>query len=217
MVEMMLAVVMTALVIGGVTGVYAYTMERMSYGVADARTQGEAEYGIDVIDSTISMAQSCTLVSIGGIPCLKCVMPAVCTDNNGDGILDHCTPDAINRRSLERWGTGYRVWFYLSDLTGTAGNQGSSLWMAKRSDDLNPTPSDDVKAFTYFPGNSKLRLTLLQALTASTSTMSNACSAQLSFGAYAGQGNGAAPSSASPATSYQFSLARTTYMHGWRY
>ncbi|HLK15781.1 MAG TPA: hypothetical protein VKT78_13340, partial [Fimbriimonadaceae bacterium] len=158
MVEMMLAVSMTAVIVGTVTLLYAYTIERMGCGVADATTQREAAYGLDVIDATINKAQSCASVSVSGNVALKCTMPANCSDLNGDGILDSCTPDAINRRSQERWGNGYRVWFYLSDTTANSATPGSVLWMAKRTDDGVPTQADTVKSFTYFPGNSKIRL-----------------------------------------------------------
>lgn len=212
----MLVVALTALIVGTVTAVYAYTIDRMGYGVADALTQREAEYGLDVMDQTIGRAQVCTQVSATGNPCLKCTMPANCSDTNGDGILDTCSPNAINRRSQERWGNGYRVWFYLADSSGLPSNPGAIPWMAKRLDDLTPTQSDLVMAYTYFPGNSKQRLDLLQAAASAPAGTTNAYSTSISVGAYGGLSQQLAPTSASTSSSYQFSLSRIPYMHGWR-
>ena len=121
LVEMMLAVALTALILGTVTSVYAFTIKRLGYGLADASSQNEAEYAMDVIDGTIGKAQSCTVVSMSGAQGLKCVMPATCTDLTGDGILDTCSPNYINRRSLEEWGNGYRIWFYFGGSNGHHG------------------------------------------------------------------------------------------------
>lgn len=216
MIEMLLVIAMTSLIVGTVGAVYIYTAERLRYGYADYRTQREAEYGLDVVDSTISRAQTCVLTAANGASCLKCTMPASCSDNNGDGILDACQPASINRRSYERWGNGYRVWFFLSDTTGAVGNAGSTLWMAKRLDDLAPTAGDLVQSFTYYPGNTKLRIGLIQSLTPSTTSNSNQLTAVIKVGAYANQSGGPAPSSASTSTSYQLSISRSPYMHGWR-
>ena len=199
MVEMLLVVSMTALIVGAVTAIYAYTVERLGNGLADARTQRQAEYGLDVVDTTINKAQSCSLVYVSGVPCVKCTMPANCSDANGDGILDTCTPDAINRRSLERWGNGYRVWFYMADATGVPGVPGSLLWMAQRTDDGTPTSVNTVAAYTYFPGNTKVRLDLIQSLTSGTATFSNEYTVALSVGAYTGQGGAAGPRAPRPA------------------
>ena len=217
MVEMMLVVALTAVIMGTVTAVYAYTVERLGYGLADASTQVEAEYGLDIIDSTINKAQSCSQVSVSGNPCLKCTMPANCSDTTGDGILDTCTPNAINRRSQERWGNGYRIWFYLADASGLPSNPGSIPWMAKRLDDLTPTASDQVKAFTYFPGNTNLRLDLLQSAATAPAGTSNTYSVSLNVGAYGGLSQQAAPATANTTSSYQFNLGRVPYMRGWRF
>ena len=214
---MVLVVALTALIVGTVTAVYAYTIDRMGYGVADANTQREAEYGLDVMAQTISMAQTCAQVSINENTCLKCTLPANCSDTNGDGILDTCSPNSINRRSQERWGNGYRVWFYLADSTGLPSNTGTTFWMAKRMDDLTPTFPDLVMACTYFPGNSKRRLGLVQAATAASVGTTNAYSISINVGAYGEQGQRAAPVTASTSSSYQFSLSRIPYMHGWRF
>ena len=216
MVEMMLAVSLTALIVGTVTAVYAYSIQRLGYGLADASTQQQAEYGLDVIDKTVNLAQTCVAVSVSSTQCLKCTMPSNCTDTNGDGILDSCSPSAINRRSLERWGNGYRVWFYLSDSSGTPGHSGSILWMARRTDDSTPTSSNVVTSYTYFPGNSVLRQSLAPSVTASPSVTSN--SYYESVGATANGNNTNGAIITFPAVSnYQFILTRMTYMRGWRY
>ena len=216
LIEMMIAVSMTALLVGTVTAVYAYTIERMGYSVADYSTQREAEYGLDVIEATIGRAQTCALVSVSGNTCLKCTMPATCTDKNGDGILDSCSPNAINRRSQERWGNGYRVWFYFADSNTVPSGTGPVFFMAKRVDDSTPTASDVVKAYTWYPGNTQLRLDLIQTMTAAAGGTTNQYTATVAVGAYALGHLHAAPANAGTNTSYQFALSRTAYMRGWR-
>ena len=214
--EMMLAVSIMAILIGGVTAVYAYTMVRLGYSLASYTTQREGEYGLDVIDHIIGESQTCSQISVGGNPCLKCILPASCVDPIGDGTSYVCSPDTINRRSLERWGNGKRIWFYLANSGGVPTTPGSILWMACRTDDSTPTATDIVNAYTYYPGNTKLRVDLIQALTTMAGANANLDQVTVTVGSYTGQ-DAAAPSSASLTNTYQPALSRTPYERGWRF
>ncbi|MHB8635897.1 MAG: PilW family protein [Fimbriimonadaceae bacterium] len=216
MIELMLTVSLTALIVGSLTAVYAFTIERLGYGMIQASSQSEAEYGLDVIDGIVSKAQACSTVTVSGIPCLKCIMPATCADTNGDGILDTCSPNAINRRSQERWGNGHRVWFYLAGNTGVPATQGSFLWMAMRSDDLPPTATDIVRSFTYLPGNTKARLDLIESMTASPGESSNDYYVNVETGSYGPTGSNGNSNGVGLSGVYQLLLTRKPYMHGWR-
>ncbi len=216
LIELLIAMSMMTVLIGAVTSVYAFTVQRLGYSLANYTTQREAEYGLDAIEHIVGVSQTCSQVTIGTNPCLKCTLPANSTDILGDGTQYACSPNAINRRSQERWGNGKRIWFYFAASPGDPTIAGSTLWMATRGDDLTPGAANVVQAFTYLPGNAKTRLDLIQSFGTSAGPNANEDTITIATGSYT-NADMAAASSVSTQSSYQPTLSRTPYERGWRF
>lgn len=147
LVEMTLVLALTALVVGVMTVLYGFTMERLAHATADFAATDDAFLAANDIGKLVAGANSCVAVTAGTITGLKCTMPATGTDKDGDGHLDSWALGNVSRRGLEEVRLGKRDWFYLSDSTGAFGTPGTILWKAERSDDLNPTTSDAISKY----------------------------------------------------------------------
>ncbi len=138
LVEMMIVTMLTAMVIGSLTGLFGFVTSRAAHAAAQAGAQEQADAVAESIAQTVSAATGCTVVTLSGSQALRCTMPAVSVDRDGDGRPDRWQLWQVSRRGRERFGTGGRVWFYQSDATGAFGSAGTWPWRAHRSDDANP-------------------------------------------------------------------------------
>ena len=138
--------------IGVLTVLYGYAMERLAHATADFFATDDAFLASNAISGTVKEAYSCSAVTVNSVTALKCIMPTAGTDKDGDGWLDSFSLSTVSRRGLEQVVPGKRRWFYLANSTGTLGNAGTILWRAERSDDANPTGTDTDHKFTYLNG-----------------------------------------------------------------
>ena len=213
---MMVAMTMTVALVGVTSLMYGFVAVRMGHALSKYTSQREAERAEDLIAQTVSLAQGCSLQSLAGNPALKCTMPANCSDLNADQVPDVCGPISEDRRGLDHYGTGQRIWFYVSDVTATPTVTGGSiLYMASRLDDSNPTVADAIQSFTYYPGGTLLKLHLLTGMSlpatgqtrSYTSSISTASTTQNDTTATSGTDN----SQLEAAT-----ISRTAYTRDWR-
>src|SRR2546423_251599 len=113
LIEMALALSLTALIIGVLTVLYGFTMERLAHATADFAASDDAFLASNDIGTVIRNANTCTTVTSGSVTGLKCTMPSTGTDKDGDGHLDSWTLTAVSRRGYEKVTLGKRIWFYL--------------------------------------------------------------------------------------------------------
>lgn len=214
LVEMALALSLTAMVLGVLAVLYGFSMERLAHATADFGASNDAFMAADAIGNTVRNAYSCTTVTSNGKTGLKCTMPANGTDRDNDGHLDTYTISSVSRRGLEKVTLGNRVWYYLSDSTGAFGNSGTILWKAERSDDLNPTASDVDKKFTY-SSTTKLKYPLITGLSFAVDSTAQTVTFTINSGSLirADRTPGATESNDNL---YAYTEARTAYWRNWR-
>ena len=213
LVELSLVLSLTALIIGVLTVVYGYTMERLAHATADFAATDDAYLAANDIGTVIRSAYSCSTVTSNGVTGLKCIMPANGSDKDGDGHLDSWTIASVSRRGLEKWAQGKRVWFYLGDSTGAFGTSGTILWKAERSDDLNPTTSDAITKYAYVT-STRLRFPLISSLSFTV----NSAAQTVTFTVVAGSLTRAerTPGSEAANQSYTHTETRTAFWRDWR-
>jgi hypothetical protein len=169
-IEMLLVVGLTAMVLGTLALLYAFTFGRVAHATASFAATDQARRSLDQIAKTASQAISCSVVTSGSVSALKCMMPASGTDTDGDGYLDEYVPSSVSRRGVAKYTPGKRIWFYLSNSDGAFGSSGTILWRAQRSDDCNPASSDADKNWAYYYGSTQQRFGLITSLTPAVDT-----------------------------------------------
>lgn len=163
---------LTAMVLGVMATLYGFAMSRLGHATATFVTTSDAVWAADVIEATVRDSYSCSIVSISGRSCLKCILPVTETDRDGDGFADRYNALGVTRRGWEKWGnTGKRIWFYQGSGAGAPSTAGTILFRAKRTDDATPTGSDIDNEFTY-ARDAKLRRPLISTFTASVNSSS---------------------------------------------
>ena len=167
---MALVLTLTAMVLGVMATLYGFAMSRLAHATATFATTSDAVWAADVIEATVRDSSSCSIVSVSGRSCLKCVLPLTETDRDSDGFADRYNPLGVTRRGWEKWGnSGKRIWFYQGSEAGTPSSTGTILFRAKRSDDTTPSGSDIDNEFTYAT-DARLRRPLISNFTASVNS-----------------------------------------------
>jgi hypothetical protein len=213
LVEMSLALTLTALVIGVLTALYGFTMVRLEHATADFAASDDAFLSANDISTVVGNAYSCTAVTSNGITGLKCTMPANGSDKDNDGHLDTWAVSSVSRRGLERVTLGKRVWFYLGNSTGAFGTTGTILWKAERSDDLNPTSSDAITKYAYVT-STRLRYPLISSLTFTVTASAQTVALTVVAGSLIRAER--LPASESTNQAYTHTENRTVYWRNWR-
>jgi prepilin-type N-terminal cleavage/methylation domain-containing protein len=216
LIEVMLATTLTAILIGVTTILYAYTMSRLGHCLSLYASQRETENAMDPIDQTMRLAQTCSEVTANSATTLRCTMPQTCSDTNNDSIFDTCTPTQINRRGYERYGTGKRVWFYLSDSIGVPVAGGTILTMAVvPSVDSTPSITSVISSFGRYPGQTATMFDLISSYAVSNPSQTR--SAQVSITAVSLTRNNTKGSDGeSTASERSAALSRIVYSKEWR-
>lgn len=211
LIEMTLVLGLTALVIGVMTVLYGFTMERLAHATADFAATDDAFLSANDIGNVVAGANSCSTVTSGGVTGLKCIMPATGSDKDGDGHLDSWTLANVSKRGLEEVTQGKRDWFYLSDSTGAFGVSGTILWKAERSDALNPIASDAISKYANLT-STQLRYPFISSVTFSV----NSAAQTVTYTVTAGSMVRAARTPGTEATNAEYTHVetRTTF---WRF
>jgi len=148
LVEMIIASGLLAVVVTALTALYGFAGKRNLYAIARFSALRAASVSVKDIETTVESAVNCQKVVNGGSDALVCTMPLNGTDTNGDGVSDSFTPTRISKRGYPRYGTGQRVWYFLSDANGIYGNSGPYLYRAIRNDASNPGVDDIDKVWS---------------------------------------------------------------------
>lgn len=215
LVEMSLALSLTALVVGVLAALYGFTMVRLAHATASFGATDDAFLIGNDISLVVRDAYSCTTVTANGKTGLKCTMPSNGTDRDNDGSLDTYSFSSMSRRGQEKVALGKRVWFYLSDSTGAFGNTGTILWRAERSDDLNPTASNVLSRYTYVNGTSRLRYPFISTLSFTVDATNYTVLISLTTGELI-QAERVPGATDSANMKYTHSESRTVFWRNWR-
>lgn len=154
LVELLFVTVITAIIVGSLGSLFLFVANRAAQTMSKNSVLMQAQALADELDATFSQAQGCVLIPIRtGVNGIKCVLPSVGTDSEGDGVIDKYGAAWIGPTGREGFGTGKRVWFYMSNSGGLTANavvKGGVLWRAWRNDDSLPTSSDIDAKFAYY-------------------------------------------------------------------
>ena len=152
LVELLIVIGVSAIVLGALGTLYAYTASQLGDATAELAATDQATSAFGDVEASIRNAVLCETKTLNGITALRCKMPAVEVDLNGDGIADSYAPNSLDKNGLEKYGLGKRVWYYPSDSTGTFGAVGTTLWRAVVADDKNPVAANLDLAWTFLYG-----------------------------------------------------------------
>ena len=152
LVELLIVIGVSAIVLGGLGTLYAYTASQLGDATAELAATDQATRALGEIEWSVQNAVLCETKTLNGVTALRCKMPAVEIDLNGDGIADSYAPNSLDKKGLEKYGLGKRVWYYPSDSTGTFGAVGTTLWRAVVAGDGNPASADRDLLWTFLYG-----------------------------------------------------------------
>lgn len=154
LVELLFVTAITATIVGALGGLFVFVGTRAAQTMAKNGVLLQAQALSEELDATFSQAQGCRVLPIKtGVNAIKCVLPTTGVDDDGNGVIDRYEVEWIGPTGREGYGTGKRVWFFMSDLTGTTAssmNSGGVLWRAWRNDDSTPTAADIDREFAYY-------------------------------------------------------------------
>ncbi|MCH8274197.1 MAG: type II secretion system protein [Armatimonadetes bacterium] len=220
LVELIVATGLTAVIVGTLAAFYALVTIRSAHSAAKVSVVMQAQSLADEIARTIEQSVECDLVSQGGgIKALKCIMPAQGTDTDGDGRLDTFWPQSVSAGGNEKFGEGKRVWFYMADSSAAFKIPGPILWRAERNDDVEPTPLDVDKEWSYYYDSGRPKWHLVESVEfdivgdqLATFTINLSSLTRADKSAIGVPADAAAPG----ADRYLLTLTRTVFWRNWR-
>lgn len=165
LVEAVISAALTVVVVGTLAAVYSFSVQQAASAVAAVNSTKQAQQLADEMAKTISNSVSVKVVNSGGNIGIKCILPAVGTDTDMDGLQDTFVPQKVSKRGIEKYGTGTRVWYYMATGTGNFTNPGTIVWRAQRSDDTLPVGADTNYSWTYYYSGSVSRWNIIQSIT----------------------------------------------------
>ncbi len=164
--ELTLAIALSALIIGAVASLYAFVVIRSGGSGAHSALLFQSRRVLGDIASTVRQSVNCQVITSGGNTGLKCLLPVKAVDLDGDGVTDRYDPNIVTGFGIPRYGsTGARVWFYKASTSGNFTSPGPILFKAIRFDDALPTGSDVDKAWTYYYSTGPSQTNLIDSLT----------------------------------------------------
>ena len=131
----------SSIVLLGLGLLYVATMSQTGDAVAEMAATDQATGAFADMEFSVRNAVLCDLVTLNGVTALRCKMPSVEVDLNGDGTPESYAPASFDAFGCEKYALGKRVWYYLADSTGVFGTTGTTLWRSVTTSDTNPTAS----------------------------------------------------------------------------
>ena len=128
LIELLVVIGVSSIVLGGLGALYVYTASQIGDAMAEIAATDQVATAFESIEWSVRNATLCEAKTVGGVTALRCKMPREEIDINGDGVPESYAPASLDKKGLEKYGTGKRVWYYLSDATGLVGASGSTLW-----------------------------------------------------------------------------------------
>lgn len=164
LVEMMVVLGVASIVLLGLGLLYTTTMSQLGDAAGEMAATDQASTAFADMEFSVRNAVVCDMVTLNGVTALRCRLPSVGVDLNGDGVPESYAPATLDKFGLEHYALGTRVWYYLSDATGAFGTAGTILWRANVATDANPATGDRDLAWTLVNGVSP-RFTLVTGFT----------------------------------------------------
>ncbi|MFY9234519.1 MAG: prepilin-type N-terminal cleavage/methylation domain-containing protein [Fimbriimonadaceae bacterium] len=216
LVEVLLTSIISAITVGSMAMVYNFSATRTAMAFANNSATIQMQTLSRELDDTISRATSSTVITVGGSVGLKSVMPATEADTDGDGTNDSYSPVSM-AGGAPKWGTGKRVWFYMSNATGNFLTPGTILWKAERNDDAYPTGANTDASFTYISGSSIPRFGLIDTITWATNATDKTVTYTVRANSLArGDRKSATAYTTDSARAQVVNLTRTVLNENWR-
>jgi len=150
LIELLLVMTITVTLMIVMTGLYAFVAYRTSDSVSQYNSYRQMDQFFKAVEETFGGAVSYTVGNFGSNRIyVKCAMPNLGTDRDGDGILDSYIPSSVNKMNQEKYDIGKYVWYYNSDITGKPGNGGFYWFRAVRSDSNSIVIGDIDKSWSW--------------------------------------------------------------------
>ncbi|MEI7576651.1 MAG: hypothetical protein WCK51_07145 [Armatimonadota bacterium] len=150
LIEMTLALVLTALIVGTASTLYSFVAIRTADAVSRFSTLQSSTTLVSAMRVACMGAVRVETKSISGKTALVCTLPKEGIDRDADGFQDYTQPDATDKMLRETYSRNQRVWFYSADALGLPGSTGSFWFMAIRTDDTTPTVSDINRDWSFW-------------------------------------------------------------------
>ncbi len=155
LVELMFVTAITAVIVGALAGLFVFVGARASQAMASNGVLLQSQSLANELDAAISQSNGCQAITLGSLNAIRCTQPADGVDRDGDGIADSFLTDNVGPLGREAYGSGRRVWFYMSDSTGDpsrnpTGSMDGYLYRAYRNDDNAPTVADIDRKFSFY-------------------------------------------------------------------
>lgn len=180
LIELLVVMALSSLVLGVLGTLYVYVTSQTGDSLAELLSTDQANGAMSDMAFSARNAISCDTPTLNSVTALRCTLPANGVDLNGDGSPESYRPTSLDKFGREKFTSGARVWYYLSDSTGVFGANGKQLWRATRHDDFYPVSGDrDLTWSLQYGQAGKPRFSLVDALTVSVDPTSGLVSIDL--------------------------------------
>lgn len=230
LIEATLTMALSAMVIGVMATLYAFASARSAHAVANQAGTYQASKLLDEIQKIVHASTVCSAATIGSANAIKCTLPTQGIDRRGKDCTDKFNsngsapcesdppsrfrPQHASRRGAEEWGANQRVWFYLSNASGTPGTAGTYVWRARRNDDLTPTSSNIDSSWAAYYATGPVAFNLISLFTLSVNAANQSVTVSVRAGSVIGAKRIATTQES--AISDSITASRTIYWRNWR-
>lgn len=157
LIETVLAVALSAMVIGVIATLYGFATIRLSDAYTKSSLADQLNSFADRLDLTIRNAKTC--VSAEGGATLNCSMPTNGVDTDGDGVDDTWYADKSDASGNAQYTAGGHAWFYNAGAVGTYHTGTGNIWTAETVGATAPSAANTDKKFcNYFSGPARFPL-----------------------------------------------------------
>jgi len=157
LIEVVFAMLFTAMVLGAVTSLYAFATVRLSDAYTQSSLYDQLNGMADRMESVLRNAKTAASADSGAT--LNVTMPLNGIDTDGDGVNDAWYPNKSDSTGNATQDAGGHVWFYNAGLTGAFKSGSGYIWVAETASSATPTSSNTDKAFClYYGGKQKFPL-----------------------------------------------------------
>ena len=150
LIEMTLAMVLTALIVGSATTLYSFIAIRTADAVSRFSTLQSCTTLSSAMRTAAMTAVKVESKFLGGNQALVCTIPKVGVDVNQDGVQDYPQANQTDKMSREIYQREQRLWFYSANATGKPGTTGNFWFLAIRTDDSDPVEADINQDWSFW-------------------------------------------------------------------
>ena len=150
LIEMTLAMVLTALIVGSATTLYSFIAIRTADAVSRFSTLQSCTTLASAMRTATMTAVKVESRFLGGNQALVCKIPKVGVDVDQDGVQDYPQANRTDKLLREVYQREQRLWFYSANATGTPGTTGNFWFLAIRTDNSNPVFADINRDWSFW-------------------------------------------------------------------